>query len=51
MCTLPVISDALMHAYIKVQHICPPIRRAGLANRAGGKERALQAKVCKRFQF
>jgi hypothetical protein len=40
---LPVISDAWVHAYINVQHICTPIRRAGLENCAGGKEQALQA--------
>jgi metal-dependent HD superfamily phosphatase/phosphodiesterase len=40
MCYQSLISDACVHAYIKVQNICPLIRLAYKANRAGGWERA-----------
>ena len=49
-CYQSFISDDWVHAYISVQNICTLIRLAGKANLAGGKERALHAKVCTRFQ-
>ena len=51
MCYQSFISDAWVHAYISVQNICTLIRLAGKANLAGGKERALRAKVCTSFRF
>ena len=45
---LPVISDAWVHAYINVQHICTPIRRAG---RAGGKSGLCRQKLAQDFSF
>ena len=48
---LSVISDAWVHAYINVQHICTPIRRAGLLNRAGGKSGLCRQKLAQNFSF
>ena len=45
---LPVISDAWVHAYINVQHICTLIRRAG---RAGGKSGLCRQKLAQDFSF
>jgi hypothetical protein len=51
MCYQSFISDAWVHAYISVQNICALIRLAGKANRAVGKERALQQKFAQYFSF
>jgi hypothetical protein len=48
---LSVISDAWVHAYINVQHICTPIRRAGWVNRAGGKSGLCKQKLAQDFSF
>jgi hypothetical protein len=48
---LSLISDAWVHAYINVQHICTPIRRAGYANRAGGKSELCRQKLAQDFSF
>jgi hypothetical protein len=45
---LPVISDAWVYAYIKVQHICTPIRREGCA---GGKSGLCRQKLTQDFSF
>jgi hypothetical protein len=45
---LLVISDACVHAYINVQHICTLIRRAG---RAGGKSGLCRKKFAQDFSF